>query len=110
MTHKSFIVCLSGNADGGGSRGDSIAELVDLGRLVVASQSALVVLALLGIVVGDVLVVHHGQFVDGAQDLVDAALLAHRIRREVRVAAGSVPVALQIQHFLELLPFWDHPT
>ena len=68
----------------------TVAEGVDVARLVLAAQALLVAQAVLR----DVLGVALGQALDGGEDGLHAARLAHRLGRVVGVPSGAVPVAL----------------
>jgi len=75
---------------------------------VAASESALVVLALMGVVRLDVANVLLRQLVDGLLDLQDAVGLPHGLGGEVAVGASAVPVSrhglgVQGDHDAELL-------
>ena len=96
------------NANTGGAVGDAAAEVVDAAGLALAGKSALVVLALEGIVRLDVLLVALAHALDRPLDLGDTAVRARRLRRVVRVGASAVPAALhglrvQGDHHAELL-------
>mmetsp|Transcript_22427 Transcript_22427/g.38326 ORF Transcript_22427/g.38326 Transcript_22427/m.38326 type:complete len:263 (-) Transcript_22427:655-1443(-) len=82
-------VGLARDADRAAAVGDAVRELVDRGGLVRAGQATLVALA----VGRDVLGVLRAEALDRGDDLGEAARIAHLLRGEVGVAAGTVPVA-----------------
>ena len=81
---------LATNTDTAAAVGDTVRELIDRGGLELAGEAELVALS----VGRDVLVVLGSELVDRLLDLLEPSLLAHLLRREVRVAASAVPVAL----------------
>lgn len=90
----SIVIGGTWNTDGGGTGGNPIGELVDGSGLVESSQTTLVVLSSMWIVVGNVLWVDKGKLVDGRHDLVNSSWVSHLFSGEVGVASGSIPVSL----------------
>lgn len=80
------------NADAGATVGYASGELVDVGGLVVAGQTADVVQASLGIVGPDVVVVSLAKLLDGILDFLQTAFVPHLLGAEVGVAASTIPV------------------
>lgn len=83
---------MAGDTDGGTAVGDTGGEGVHRGGLVVAGETLVVVLAVDGHVLEVTLLKLLDGVLDGGHTLAGRA---HGLGREVRVAAGTVPVALE---------------
>lgn len=81
------------NANGAPPIGDARTEIGDVAGLMVAGQAARIVGALLRIVGGNVARMHLGQFLDRHLDVLQTAGAARRLRRDIGVRTGAVPVA-----------------
>lgn len=82
---------MPGNTDGRTTVGDTGAEGADVTRLMTASQSQVVVLA----IDRNVLVVPLAELLDSIVDVLHATGLTHLLCAVVGVASGTVPVALE---------------
>lgn len=88
----SIVIDAPGDTYAAATVGNSGTEVIDGTGLVLSGQTTGIVLSLLGIIGPDVALVALGELGHRLLNVPDAAILAHRLRGDIGMGTGAIPV------------------